>query len=189
MAQQKQQMAYYMTEEAYLTPTPATMPVPPPKTVQSPQPPQQWTGYQTHKGYYPNKRQRKRGSSRDYCGNHHQQYWGHIPNTHYQHPAGNQGGQQSGANTEYSNIHKTFPKIEYCYSCGYDMDHNGPQCQWQKQGHITNTKMDEEHMCPGACMVAQNKTLPNRTGEGKGWILYKSVTKEKVCHEQVVEQP
>ena len=62
MAPQQQQMAYYMPEAAYLTPAPDMMPVTPPKTVQFPQPPQQWTGQKTQQGYQTNKWQRKRGS-------------------------------------------------------------------------------------------------------------------------------
>ena len=99
LAPQQQQMLYYMPEAAYLTPAPATMPVPSPKTVQFPQPPQQWVGYKTQQGYHPNKRQQKINSDGDYCDNHQQTSWGQSPNTHYQHPSGNQGGQHGDAET------------------------------------------------------------------------------------------
>ena len=67
--------------------------------------------------------------------------------------------------------------LEYCYSYGYDVDHNGFQWKCQKQGHNPNVKRDEAHIFPGACMVAQHKTLPDGTGMGKGCILSQSVTK------------
>ena len=38
---QQQQMVYYIPEAAYITPAPSTIPLPPPQTLQSPQPPQQ----------------------------------------------------------------------------------------------------------------------------------------------------
>ena len=60
LAPQQQQMLYYMPEAAYLTPAPASMPVPPPRTVQPPQPPQQWTLHQTQQGYQPKKGENKK---------------------------------------------------------------------------------------------------------------------------------
>ena len=159
LAPQKEKMAYYMPESAYLILAPAMMLVPPPKTVKLPQPPQQWTGHKTQQGYHPGKRQRKRGSGGNYRGNHQQQSWGKSSNPHYQHLTGNQSGHPGGANTAYYNTHKRFPMLEYCYSCSYDVDHNGLQCLWQKQVHIPSMKRDEAHMCPGAFMVAHHKTL------------------------------
>ena len=56
LAPQQKKMANYMPEAAYLAPAPASMPVPPPRTVQPPQPPQQWTLHQTQQDYQPKKR-------------------------------------------------------------------------------------------------------------------------------------
>ena len=80
-------------------------------------------------------------------------------------------------NAPFSNTMKTHQNLLYCFSCGYDVDHNGWQCPWPKEGHIPDVHRDVAHEVPGACMVAQHKTLPDGTGAGKGWILAQSITK------------
>ena len=64
-------------------------------------------------------------------------------------------------------------KVLYCFSCGYDVDHDGYNCPstCQKQIHLPNIKWDDSHMYKGACMRVQHKTLPDGTGSGQGWIM------------------
>ena len=51
----------------------------------------------------------------------------------------------------------------YCFSCGYDVDHDGYNCptNCQKHVHLPQVKRDEAYMYEGACMKAQHKTLPD----------------------------
>ena len=74
---------------------------------------------------------------------------------------------------------KNHMNVLYCFSCVYDVDHDGynfpPSCQ--KQIHIPNVKRDDAHMYKGACVRAQHKTLPYGTGAGKGCIITKQMEK------------
>jgi hypothetical protein len=75
-------------------------------------------------------------------------------------------------------MQKTHNNLLYCYTCGYDVDHDGFACHIGIAGcHIPNVKRDKAHMCPGASMKAQHKMLPDGTGQGKGWLLAPSITK------------
>ena len=63
----------------------------------------------------------------------------------------------------------------YCFSCGYDVDHDGYNCptNCQKHVHLPQVKRDKAHMYEGAFMKAQHKTLPDGTGAGQGRIMTK----------------
>jgi len=101
-----------------------------------------------------------------------------------------QGGQReryvaNGSNAKgpaqptHTNGWKTFQNLMYCFSCGYDVDHDGFNCplECRKEGHIPNVPRDQAHMVQYACMKAQHKTLPDGTGAGKGWILAGPISK------------
>ena len=48
----------------------------------------------------------------------------------------------------------------YFFTCGYDVDHTGFQCQCAKAGHTPNVPRDQAHtavFC--ACMKGQQKKL------------------------------
>jgi len=93
-------------------------------------------------------------------------------------------GQGSNRNTnneqrKYSNTTKQHLNQLYCYSCGFDVDHDGYNCppNCQKMRHLPHVKRDEAHMYEGACMKAQHKTLPDGSGAGRGWIMTKNMEK------------
>ena len=65
----------------------------------------------------------------------------------------------------------------YFFTCGYDVDHTGFQCQCAKEGHIPNVPRDQAHTVWRACIKGQHKTLPNGTGAGMGWILANKLQK------------
>ena len=65
----------------------------------------------------------------------------------------------------------------YCFTCVYDVDHVGFQCQCAKAGQIPNVTRDQSHTVWRACMNGQHKTLPDGTGSGIGWILVKTLQK------------
>ena len=71
----------------------------------------------------------------------------------------------------FSNSRKYWNNLEYCYSHGYDVNHNSTNCPNPKQGHRIDATRANAHMIPGASMKAQHKTLPDGTGAGQGWIL------------------
>ena len=81
------------------------------------------------------------------------------------------GEQREETRQTHSNRHKVNLNLLYCYSCGYDVDHVGWQCQYKKHTHIPNVPRDEAHTVAGASMKAQHKTLYDGTGSGHGWIL------------------
>ena len=72
---------------------------------------------------------------------------------------------------------KTFANLFYCYSCVYNVDHDGEHCPLPKKHHFTNVSHNKAHEYDGACMKAQNKTLQDGTGVGKLWILAQSISK------------
>jgi len=88
-----------------------------------------------------------------------------------------QGTKGRGAQPPFSNRLKEHDNLLYCFSCGYDVDHNGYQCQNQKDGHIPNVPRDQAHMVYRACMKAQHKTLPDGSGLGQGFVLQHNLTK------------
>ena len=86
---------------------------------------------------------------------------------------GGRGGGYRGDHHNANNTQKAYfnainqnNNLLYCFSCGYDVDHDGskspPLCQ--KQIHLPNVKCDEADMYQGACMRTQHKTLPDGTG-------------------------
>ena len=81
----------------------------------------------------------------------------------------------------YSNTQKTHLNNLYCYSCGYDVDHDGYNCpvNLQKQTHLPQITRDNAHLCAGASMKAQHKTLPDGTGAGQGWVLETNLGKAR----------
>ena len=105
-------------------------------------------------------------------------------------PNNYQGGGRGGGyrvdrrnanNTQkaYSNAIKQHRNLLYLFSRGHDVYHDGYRCppSCQKQIHLPNVKRDEAHMYKGACMRAQQKTLPDGTGAGRGWIITKQMEK------------
>ena len=94
---------------------------------------------------------------------------------------GYRGDRRNAKNTQkaYSKSIKQNNNLLYCFSCGYNVDHDGYKCppSCQKQIHLPNVKRVEAHMFEGACMRAQHKTLPDRTGTGRGWIMKKQMEK------------
>ena len=74
-------------------------------------------------------------------------------------------------------MQKEHPNLLYCFSCGYDVDHDGYGCQQAKYNHIPNIPRDRAHECQGACMKGQHKALADGTGVGKGWILSQNIGK------------
>ena len=65
----------------------------------------------------------------------------------------------------------------YCFTCGYDVDQAGFQCQCAKEGHSPNVTRDQDHTVWRACMKGKHKTLPDSTGSGMGWILANNLQK------------
>ena len=51
----------------------------------------------------------------------------------------------------------------YCYSCGYDVNHEGHQCPHPRPNHIPGVPRDEAHLCPWA--------------SGKGWLIAQAANK------------
>ena len=93
---------------------------------------------------------------------------------------GNAGRRNDGnVNKKYSNTIKQNLNLLYCYSCGYDVDHDGYHCppHCQKLHHLPHIKREEAHTMDEACMKAQHKTLPDGTGAGRGWIMTKNMEK------------
>jgi hypothetical protein len=90
-------------------------------------------------------------------------------------PQGQPGGR--GNSLPYSNAIKHNLNLCYCFSCGYDVDHQGFQCQDARSNHIPTVKREDAHTIWGASMKAQHKTLPDGTGAGMGWILAQNLRK------------
>ena len=77
-----------------------------------------------------------------------------IPNV-YQHELPHQGmiakGVRFAAET-YSKTAKTHLNFFYCYSCEYNVDHDGWSCPYKKEVHVPNIPGDEVHEYYGAIM-------------------------------------
>ena len=78
------------------------------------------------------------------------------------------GGQREAERQPHSNTRKVNLNLLYCYSCGYDVDHAGWQCQYKKNTHIPDIPCDEAHTVSGASMKAQYKTLHDGTEPDTG---------------------
>jgi hypothetical protein len=93
---------------------------------------------------------------------------------------GQQRGQPVGRGNglPYSNAIKQNMNLCYCFSCGYDVDHQGFQCPDPRVNHIPTVKRKDTHTIWGASMKAQHKTLPDGTGAGM-WAGYWRKTSEK----------
>ena len=156
------QNGYYAPQMAYVM-----MPVghPPPTSIQIPpayqQPQQQSNGGKRNNNEYNCVGQRRRPNN----------YQGGRRGSGYR------GDRRNANNTQkaYSNAIKHHMNLLYCFSYGYDVDHNGYKCppSCQKQIHLPNVKREDAHLYEGACMRAQHKTLPGGTGAGRGWIITK----------------
>jgi hypothetical protein len=101
---------------------------------------------------------------------------------HYRPPNqyGGQQGRQPGGRANgvpYSNAIKQHRNLCYCFSCGYDVDHQGFQCPMPRNDHIPTVRREDAHTIWGASMKAQHKTLPDGTGAGMGWILAQNLRK------------
>ena len=76
-----------------------------------------------------------------------------------QHP-----GQRHNQQQPFGNKNKEHHNLMYCFTCRYDVDHAGFQCQCAKEGHIPNVTRNQAHTVWRACMKGQHKTLPDGTG-------------------------
>ena len=90
--------------------------------------------------------------------------------------------QQKPKVTPYGSNYNTMKmhnNLSYYYSCRYDVDHTGWQCQTntRKRTHITNVGKDETHTKAGASMKVQHNTPTDGSGSGKGWILTQKLRK------------
>lgn len=109
--------------------------------------------------------------------------FGSSPNVYNHPPPNTWNGQGNGQpnrraqSEQYSNKLKTHQNLLYCYSCGYNVDHDGWNCSCPKAHHIPNVHRDQAHEYDRASMKAQHKTLPDGTGVGKGWILAQNLSK------------
>ena len=83
----------------------------------------------------------------------------------------------------FSNAIKRHNNLLYCYSCGYDVDHDGYGCTNPKVHHVPSVTRAMAHTVPRASMKAQHKTLPDGTGAGMGWILSESIGKAAYVRE------
>ena len=109
----------------------------------------------------------------------------------WQPPANNQK-TPGRRNTPFSNTTKVHQNLKYCFSCGYDMDHDGTQCpvaHLNPRGHIPRVHHKDAHLCPGASMRGQHKTLPDGTGAGQGWLITQSTHKGLYTMAQQGKQP
>ena len=65
---------------------------------------------------------------------------------------GYRGDLRNAKNTKnkYPNALKQHMNVLYCFSCGYDVDHDGYKCpqSCQNQIHLPNVKLEEAHMYP-----------------------------------------
>jgi hypothetical protein len=76
---------------------------------------------------------------------------------------GNQASAQPGGRDNglpYSNAIKQHMDLCYCFSCGYDVDHQGFQCPDPRTNHIPTVKRKAAHTIWGASMKAEHKPYP-----------------------------
>jgi hypothetical protein len=100
---------------------------------------------------------------------------------------GGRGGRGENKGPSHTNVLKRFDNLHYCYTCGYDVDHPGTQCNHTNGGfHMPNIKRNEAHLyaTQGASMVAQHKSLATGEGCGMGWIMANSVSKAQFVMER-----
>ena len=178
------------TQAAYWTPQQPTFQPPPPPAQQQwgQQPQQQQPQWTQNAGQSTGSRKRKKPRKRN-----NNMGFGHVPaNIAYtnqqqganQWNGGQQNNQQQGAKNTHTNSMKRHMNLFYCFTCGYDVDHPSAGCGMQrKQGHC-DVPRDQAHLCPGASMVAQHKTMPDGTGAGKGWIMAGPIRKANFVMDQ-----
>ena len=158
------QTAYYMPHQAYNMQSPQQ----PPTSVHVP--PTSWQPTQYQQNGKRGQDDYNRGGQRRRTNNYRGSNGGRGTN-----------GRRNAGNTnqKYSNTTKQHLNLLYCYSCGYDVDHDGYHCppNCQKLHHLPHIKRDEAHMVKGACMKAQHKTLPDGSGAGLGWIMTQNMEK------------
>ena len=94
-----------------------------------------------------------------------------TPGQQVQHPGHHRNQQPFGNNI------KEHLNMMYCFTCGYDVDRVGFQCQCAKAGHIPNMTRNQAHAVWRAFMKGHHKTLPDGTGAGMGWILANNLQK------------
>ena len=80
----------------------------------------------------------------------------------------------------HTNKIKRFHNLNYCFTCGYDVDHPGNACPVSDPSYyMPNNPRDEAHMYSNQVesMVAQHKSLPDGIGAGMEWIISNSISK------------
>ena len=103
--------------------------------------------------------------------------WGAAPTTQQQ-----QGGPKQTHTTKL----KHFNNLFYCFSCGYDVDHEGPQCpkgHLNRHGHNPTVQRHNAHLYANASMKAAHKTLENGQGQAPGYILQGNLAKNQYTRE------
>jgi hypothetical protein len=103
--------------------------------------------------------------------------WGAAPTTQQQ-----QGGPKQTHTTKF----KHFNNLFYCFSCGYDVDHEGPQCpkgHLNRHGHNPTVQRHNAHLYANASMKAAHKTLENGQGQAPGYILQGNLAKNQYTRE------
>ena len=156
----------------------------------------QWTGQATFKQN--GQRPRKIFCNRFQRGVLKPAQFSHSPNIKYQHlappynnqPMGGRGGRgrrHQGRNegtgnmqANHTNNIKRFHNLNYCFTCGYDVDQPGNSYPVADPAyHMLNVPRDEAHMYAnqGAIMVSQHKSLLDVTVAGMRWISANSIIK------------
>ena len=63
-------------------------------------------------------------------------------------------------------------KLFNCYSCGYNVYHDGWSFLYKKDGHVPNMTRNESHEYYGEIMKAQQNYFTNASGMSKGCEIY-----------------
>ena len=95
------------------------------------------------------------------------------------HRQGRRGGTGNMQATQTNNI-KRFHNLNYCFTCGYDVDHPGNICPVADPAYQTqNIFCEKAHMYTNqvSSMVSQQKSLPDGIGSVMGWIIANSISK------------
>ena len=80
----------------------------------------------------------------------------------------------------HTNKIKRFQNLHYCFTCEYDFNNPGTACPVTNTTyHTPKIPHDKAHIHANQVesMVAQQKSLPDETGAGVGWILADSISK------------
>ena len=83
-------------------------------------------------------------------------------------------------------MQKAHHNLKYCYTCGYDVDHNSHHCSNPKRGHIPNVQRKQAHLCPNASL---KKVLPYKSGAGEGWLMAQVANEDFDTIAQQGQQP